>query len=44
MITGDMIIDYEMASPDEWLEYYSDLGKEPDLSELEDKLVQEKKE
>lgn len=37
MITGDMIVDYEMATPDEFIGYYSELMY-PDYSELEEKV------
>ena len=36
MITGDMIIDYEMASPDEFLDYYES------YSDLEEKANEPK--
>ena len=35
-ITGDMIIDYEMASPDEFLDYYGE-RLEQDYGELEER-------
>lgn len=39
MITGDMIVDYEMATPDEFFEFYSDLK----YSGLEEKAMRDDK-
>ncbi len=40
-ITGDMIIDYEMATPDEFLDFYYDQAMSQHYSDLEE-MAQEK--
>lgn len=42
MITGDMIVDYEMANPDEFLEFYQEM-KYPNYSDLEAKVKRDDK-